>query len=68
MYIHEAVKAALEKGCYITTEEFRDAYKMKPTDTSLGCIACDPVNDKPIITRWQPTACELMQDDYILVP
>lgn len=68
MYIHEAVKKALEKDCYITTEECKDAFKMKPTNTSLGVIACNPVNDKPIITKWQPTAYELTQDDYILVP
>ena len=67
MYIHEAVKAALEKGCLITFRGDEDVEVIKPTNTQLGCIGCNPADGTPIIPRWQPGADELMRDDYVLV-
>lgn len=67
MYIHEAVKKALEKDGYVVTREFQDIHKMKPTNTMFGCIAYSAIGNRAVLPGWQPTADELMRDDYMVL-
>lgn len=74
MYIQEAVKKALEERSFITRESIDNAIsyratKIKPTNSYANCIihVCDP-NGKEIgrCKNWNPSAEDLMADDWIL--
>ena len=60
MYIHEAVKKAVSMDGFITIPEFDGVAKIKPTNEKGNCIVMN-------WDGWQPTAKELMRDDWIVV-
>ncbi len=67
MYIHEAVKKAVEEGGCITTPEFLGDAKIKPTDGKGNCILMSADGSHPSKYGWQPTASQLMRDDWLVV-
>lgn len=67
MHIHEAVKQALDKGAYITLPEFVGGAKIKPTDGKGNCILMNADGSNPSKYGWQPSAKQLIRDDWIIV-
>lgn len=66
MRIHEAVEKALKEKSPITRASLRDFdFKVFPTDSSDCCYI---VNEKQQPARcWNPTANDLLADDWELV-
>ena len=64
MNISEAVREALDKGGFITTPEFRGRAKIKPTDGPGNCIVSMWDGSKPSRYGWQPSAKDLIRDDW----
>ena len=65
MHIHEAVKEAIKTDRCITVKEFESRMKIRPTNTSRCCIGiAEGCESKD---RWQPSAKDLMRDDWIVV-
>lgn len=65
MYIHEAVKKAMEIDGYVTVGEDDIRYRrlfIKPTNGNDCCILCQTLNEW--CRRWQPYADELMSDAW----
>lgn len=61
MFIHEAVKEAMEKGKLIYRRPY-PFWKMEPTNTS-DCIMTH-AEDKAPCRCWNPQADDLMADDW----
>ena len=66
MFINEAIKKALENGCYIATGELKEVFKIEPTNEMRGCIVHSIGSQDG--STWSPTAEDLIRDDYILIP
>lgn len=66
MFIHEAVKIALENNKAITLSEHRGA-KIKPTHLKETCIVMLSDGSRPSKCGWQPTAEQLVRDDWEIV-
>lgn len=67
MYIHEAVKKAMDKGYCITTREHKETAKIRPTNERGNCILMMADGTNPSEYGWQPSAEDLMRDDWIVV-
>lgn len=67
MHIHEAVKEAMEKGCCITTKRMKEVGKIRPTNEPPHCILMMADGTNPSKYGWQPSAEDLMRDDWIVV-
>jgi len=69
MFIHEAVKAAISEGKFITRPDawWGTKEKIKPTNTPDCCICFDRKNEKPPVRGWEPPAEDLMADDWAVV-
>lgn len=69
MYIHEAVEKSMEEGKSIFRQGY-EAMLILPTDTTDCCIGFimepDGSYEKAAV-RWNPTAEDLMADDWKLV-
>lgn len=67
MFIHEAVKKALEKQCYITRTIMKPV-KIKPTNTYAHCIMYIFVNgqEESHCNNWNAPPEDLMADDWEL--
>lgn len=63
MFIHEAVKEAIEKDLYIRRKRW-PAWIMKPTNTS-DCVMC--VFENKMVRCWNPQANDLAADDWEVV-
>ena len=66
MKIDEAVKIALETGKCITLPEWEENAKIRPTNDKGNCIVMDADGSHPSEYGWQPTAAQLMRDDWII--
>lgn len=66
MNISKAVRIAVEQRKFFTRPEYKDSFKTLPTDTDECCILYD-ANGEKIAPRWQPSASDLMAEDYIVV-
>lgn len=73
MYIHEAVTKVLENGKYITRkpsdpETIWSFTRLEPTN-GLECVIIhnDKLRHHSPRARWQPTAEDLMADDWEVV-
>lgn len=66
MFIHEATKEALESDKYITLKGSEEAIKIKP-DLRLPFTIMHADGSHPSKYGWQPTAEELMGNDWIIV-
>ncbi len=64
MKIHEAVKKALKENQCITLPEFKGISKIKPTNGKGNCIVMDEDGGQPSKYGWQPTADNLVRDDW----
>lgn len=67
MHIHEAVELAISTNGFITIPEFDGAVKIKPTNEKRKCIVMNWDGSRPSKYGWQPTAEDLMRDDWIVV-
>lgn len=67
MNIAEAVKRAIEEDKYITITDFLGSVKIKPTDGKELCIIIREDGSHPPKGGWQPTATQLMQEDWHVV-
>lgn len=69
MKISEAVEKALTEGRCITPKEHEGWIKIKPTnDAAQGnCILMGADGSNPSKHGWQPSADDLMRDDWIVV-
>ncbi len=69
MYIHEAVKAAVEEGRFITrpTAWWGKRIKTKPTNSPDCCMVFSCDNKTSPARGWQPQAEDLMADDWAVV-
>ena len=63
MFIHEAVKEAMEKDRCIRRKRW-PAWIMKPTNTS-DCVMC--VFENKVVRCWNPQANDLAADDWEVV-
>jgi len=70
MYIHEAVKQALEQKCYITDKrpdvDVDTPLVIEPTDTHMCCILHHPRQKGKKYPFWHPSARDLMSDTWEL--
>lgn len=74
MNIVEAVKSAIESGCYITRASIDDEKafhrtRIKPTNSYGNCIAYtfdQNGNQVHHCKNWNPSADDLMSEDWIL--
>lgn len=71
MYIHEAVKKAIQRGGYIYRKsahtKVEDVWALiKPTDSYATCLIIIYSDNKPESSSvaWNPTANDLMADDW----
>lgn len=67
MQINEAVREALENDLCITVPEFRGTAKIKPTNGPELCIVMLADDTIPSKYGWQPSARELVRDDWEVV-
>ena len=67
MNINEAVKKTMEKGNCMTLPEFNGGAKIKPTNGRGNCIVMNADGSNPSKYGWQPSADELIRDDWLLV-
>ena len=67
MYIQEAAKQAIEKEKYMTLPEFQGGAKIKPTNGRRNCILMNADGSNPSKYGWQPSAEELLREDWIVV-
>ncbi len=67
MQINEAVREALENDLCITVPEFRGTVKIKPTNGPELCIVMLADGSRSSKYGWQPSAKELMRDDWEIV-
>ena len=67
MYIHEAVAEAIKRKCYIARKAWGEGYRFRvePTDTPDCCICHSQAMRNPA-RGWQPTAEDILADDWIL--
>lgn len=66
MHIHKAVRKAIKKDKYIAIKEFRE-FKIRPTDGAGNCIIMNADGNSPSKHGWQPSAKDLVRDDWIIV-
>lgn len=66
MDIREATIKALENNCFITTVEWKDLVKIKPTNDSGNCIIMTNKGENPSTYGWQPCADDLIRIDWII--
>lgn len=64
MQIQEAIKGALETNRCITLPEFIGKSKIKPTKGKGNCIVMEADGSWTSKYGWQPTAEELLRDDW----
>lgn len=64
MNIQQAVKEALSKERCITLPEIKGGAKIKPTNGRGNCILMLDDGSHPSKTGWQPSAEDLMRDDW----
>ena len=64
MNLCDAVKKAVALGSCITTPEFRGGAKIRPTNDRGNCIVSMWDGSKPSKTGWQPTADDILRDDW----
>lgn len=75
MFIHEAVKEAMEKGCYITRKSIDDdnsfrLTRIKPTNSYGHCIVYTFEKDGKEISHcknWNASAEDLVASDWALI-
>lgn len=66
MFIHEAVKEAVENKKHITIEKMKDV-KINPTNERGLCIVMQADGSNKSKYGWQPSADDLMRDDWTVV-
>lgn len=69
MFIHEAIASRTAEASFITREKWRNEWevaeiKIQPTNSPDCCIVVSKVNRSPY-RGWQPTADDLMAEDWI---
>lgn len=62
MYIHEAVKKAIEEKACIFRAKHRQVIKLQPTPTK-ECFLVIHKNGK-VFSRWNPSVEDLVADDW----
>ena len=67
-HIHEAVTAALATGKCIARKAWESPYnpRITPTTTPDGCVLFSGAMKIPC-RGWQPTAVDLIADDWIVL-
>lgn len=65
MEIVKAVKEAVEQGRYISSHSFPEL-KIKPTNSPSNCILMNADGSNPSRHGWQPSADDLMRNDWIV--
>jgi len=68
MYIHEAVKIALETGKCITKPDMSKHLKIQPTNSPFYRMVLRPTKEKEIAPgpRWNTSADDLASDEWTL--
>lgn len=75
MFIHEAVKKAMEKKCFISRKTIDNEYsfrltRIKPTNSYANCIVYTFEKDGKEISHcknWNPSAEDLIANDWVLI-
>ena len=67
MNLCDAVREAVKVGGCITTPEFHGGAKISPTNDIGHCIVSMWDGSKPSKTGWQPSADDILRDDWMLV-
>lgn len=76
MYIHEAIKARTPDEPFIIREHWAEEYgvyaregvKILPTSTPDLCLLTTSYSRRNTCRGWQPSADDLVADDWITVP
>lgn len=66
MNIYDAVIEARKNNCFITTVEWKDLIKIKPTNDIGNCIIMTNKGENPSTHGWQPCADDLTRTDWIV--
>ncbi len=66
MNIFEAVTIAVREDKCITTSESIETVKIKPTNDKGNCIVMGADGSHPSKYGWQPTADDLMREDWVI--
>ena len=66
MEISTAVRLAFNSGKCIATAKFPEV-KIRPTNGRGNCVAMMADGSHPSKYGWQPTADDLMRDDWIVL-
>lgn len=74
MNIYDAMKARTADRPFITRQAWRNDYgpwavygvRVLPTNTPDGCLIQSRASTKMPIPRWQPTAADLVADDWMI--
>lgn len=64
MFIHEAVKCAIDTDSFITRMAFAKIIRIKPTNSCKGFIFINSQNTP--YSRWQPRAEDIVADDWFV--
>ncbi len=67
MFIHEAVHEAVKKEKYITLKDLSGRIKIKPTNGPGNLIIMQADGSRPSKAGWQPSAEDLLRDDWIVI-
>ena len=67
MYIHEAVNRAMKEGKYMAVPELEGYAKIQPTNGSGNCVLMKQDGSHPSKYGWQPSANDLIRDDWSIV-
>ena len=67
MDIGSAVKKAVREDKCISIPDFRGHIKIKPTNDIGNCICMQADGSNPSRYGWQPSAEDLMRDDWEVV-
>ena len=67
MNVKEAVQQAIEEKRFITLPEIEESAKIQPTNEEGNCVVMRKDGSHPSRKGWQPTAEELMREDWKVV-
>ena len=67
MNVKEAVQQAIEEKRCITLPEIEESVKIQPTNEKGNCVVMRKDGSHPSRCGWQPTAEELMREDWKVV-
>lgn len=67
MNIAKAIAQAVKENRYITRPEYLGIAKIKPSDEEGNCIVMKSDGSRPSKYGWQPSASDLMNENWMVI-